>query len=90
MTRRSNLTAAERSLHASLAANTRWAAADRKVESEKARSRQMERFEREVDPDGVLSPAERSRRAENARRAHMARLSMKAAAARRAKREAAA
>jgi hypothetical protein len=48
----------------------------------------MARFEREVDPDGHLDPAERTRRAESLRQAHMARLSLKAAAARRAKRSA--
>jgi hypothetical protein len=34
----------------------------------------MARFETEVDPEGVLLPAERARRAEYARRAHMTRL----------------
>lgn len=42
-----------------------------------------ERFVREVDPDGLLSPEERARRAEAAKRAHMARLAMKSAMARR-------
>lgn len=41
------------------------------------------RFEREADPDGVLAPAERARRADALRRAHMARLAMKSAQARR-------
>lgn len=31
----------------------------------------LARFEREVDPDGLLSPEERTRRAEYARRAYM-------------------
>jgi hypothetical protein len=39
-----------------------------------------------VDPDGTLDPTERRRRAEHARRAYFIRLSMAAAAARRAKR----
>jgi hypothetical protein len=43
------------------------------------------KFEREVDPEGVLTPEERSRRAERALRAHMLRLSKKSAEARRAR-----
>jgi hypothetical protein len=44
------------------------------------------RFEREVDPDGVLAPAERAKRAEAARKAYYLRMSRLAVAARRAKR----
>jgi hypothetical protein len=42
----------------------------------------LARFEREVDPDGVLSPEERSRRASFARRSYMARLALKASRSR--------
>ena len=42
-------------------------------------------FEREVDPDGSLAPAERQRRAAYARKAHFARLAMLSAQARRKK-----
>lgn len=41
------------------------------------------RFERLVDPDGVLDPRERAARADRARRAHMLTLAAKSAAARR-------
>jgi hypothetical protein len=41
------------------------------------------RFEREVDPDCVLSAEERARRAEHARRAYMASLALKSSKARR-------
>jgi len=41
-----------------------------------------ERFRRQVDPDGVLAPEERERRAERAMRAHMLSLSEKSARAR--------
>jgi len=44
------------------------------------------RFEREVDPAGVLDPEERRRRADSARSAYFTRLSLAAAKARRAKR----
>ncbi len=50
-----------------------------------ARAGFMAKFEREVDPDGVLAPEERARRADAARRAHMARLALKSAKARRGK-----
>ena len=43
----------------------------------------MARFEREVDPDGTLSPDERARRAESKRRAYFQRLALKSARARR-------
>lgn len=46
------------------------------------------KFEREVDPDGNLPPKERSRRAAAARKAWMARLAMRSAQARRAKKAA--
>jgi hypothetical protein len=45
------------------------------------------KFEREVDPDGTLDPSERARRAAHARKAHMHRLALKSAQARRAKRK---
>jgi hypothetical protein len=45
----------------------------------------MARFEREVDPDGVLDPPERARRAEHARKAYFAKLAYLSAKARRAR-----
>lgn len=41
------------------------------------------RFENEVDPDGILDPAERSIRADRARRAYMLRLAARSAEVRR-------
>jgi hypothetical protein len=43
----------------------------------------MNRFERQVDPDGVLSPEERARRAGHARKAYFTRLALRSAQARR-------
>jgi hypothetical protein len=43
------------------------------------------RFEREVDPEGTLTPQERARRADLARKAYFARLALKSAQARRRK-----
>ncbi|MGH3574069.1 MAG: hypothetical protein ACRDUW_19985 [Pseudonocardiaceae bacterium] len=45
----------------------------------------LARFERQVDPDNTLAPAERARRAEAARRAHMQRLALASSKARRAR-----
>ena len=42
----------------------------------------LSRFEREVDPDGVLDPEDRAMRAAHARKAHMLRLAMASAKAR--------
>jgi hypothetical protein len=80
----------ERTLRARLAAHQSWAnTTDRAARTAKARKAQLERFEREVDPDGVLTPAERATRAEHARKAHLLRLSLKSAASRRKARDAA-
>lgn len=70
---------------ARIAALTRWAkVADPSAATAPARRGLMARFEREVDPDGTLAPVERTRRAERLQRAHMSRMSLAAAAKRRA------
>ncbi|WP_202948527.1 hypothetical protein [Nitrolancea hollandica] len=51
----------------------------------KARETFLARFEREVDPEGVLPEAERLRRAEAARKAYFSRLAYQSAKARRAR-----
>lgn len=51
-----------------------------------ARRAAHDRFEREVDPDGLLPRDERSRRAARARSAHFRSLALKSAKARRARR----
>lgn len=79
-------TCAEISLHAQLAAHTSWAATDDPAaRTAPARAAFLERFEREVDPGGLLSPPDRARRAEHARKAYFARLALASAKARRAK-----
>jgi hypothetical protein len=50
-----------------------------------ARAALLSSFERQVDPDGSLDPIERARRAEHARKAHLLRLALKSAQARRAR-----
>lgn len=78
-----------RRLHAQVAAHSRWSREeDRAAATGKARAAFIDRFEREVDPDGVLPPQERARRAESAKKAYFKRLQIKSAEARRAKRAA--
>jgi hypothetical protein len=70
-----------------LGAHTRWAhESDRSAATAPARRAFDARFEREVDPEGVLPPGERARRAESARKAYFTRLALKSAQARRAQR----
>lgn len=74
-----------RSRAASVAALTRWSLQDGRAGTAKARRTWHDHWLEIVDPDNELPPAERERRADRARRAHMKRLSAKAAAARRRK-----
>ncbi|BCP05896.1 hypothetical protein P6281_16360 [Mycobacterium sp. 5-140-3-2] len=79
-------TPAERSLQARIASNISWSSTpNRSARTAPARRAFNERFERQVDPDGILLPAERARRAENARKAHFQLLALKSARARRAR-----
>src|SRR3712207_7537011 len=71
-------------LIARLAAHESWAnTADPSARTAPARRALLDRFERQVDPDGVLSPVERARRAGHARKAHFTRLALRSAQARR-------
>lgn len=63
-----NLTPEERTLRARLGAYRLHALHDPKETTKKARAAFATRFEREVDPEGVLPSSERARRAEAARR----------------------
>ncbi len=68
---------------AKIAANTHWSKVpDRAARTAGARSVFLQKFEREVDPDGVMSPADRAKAAENARKAHFQRLARRSAQAR--------
>jgi hypothetical protein len=85
--RQQGLSPAERSLRARLAAHTMHAQHDAREITAAARAAFLARFEAEVDPDGVLTPEERRRRAEHARSAYFTRLAFAAAKARRQKRD---
>lgn len=74
----------ERRLRSTIAAHESWSrTSDRSARTAPARAALMAKFEQQVDPDGTLPPDERARRAEHARKAHFARLSLKSARARR-------
>lgn len=74
----------DRALIARIAAAERWARTDdRTAATEPARRGLRARFERQVDPDQTLDPAERARRADALMAAHMLRLARQSAKARR-------
>jgi hypothetical protein len=78
------VTPAERSLRAKMGAHASWAnTTDRSARTAPGRRAAADRWERQVDPDGTLDPAERARRADHARKAYMAGLALKSAKARR-------
>lgn len=84
MPQSNSLTPTERSLRAQIAAHESWAhTEDRSARTAKARKAALDKFELQVDPNNELSPAERAKRAEHARKAHFKRMALKSARARR-------
>jgi hypothetical protein len=78
---------ARRALRARMAAHHLHAGIpDAAAHTAPARAAFLGRFEREVDPDGVLDPRERARRAQHARKAYFLRLALASAHAREARR----
>lgn len=71
-----------RALRGRLGAYAQHAKHDARSTTARARETFLKDFDRQVDPEGVLEPAERERRATAARKAHFARLAMRSAAAR--------
>ena len=77
-------TPSERAMVARIASAERWSrCSDTTAATAAARRAFDERFEREVDPDGTLPPAERARRAAHARTAYFQRLALRSAQSRR-------
>ena len=77
------------SLHARASAHASWAKTpDRTARTASARAAALDRFEKQVDPHGVLTDAERRRRAESAKKAYFLALAAKSAAARSGRAEA--
>jgi hypothetical protein len=89
MPKRTPLSPTERVLRARVAAHAKHAQHDPRTTMDKARAVFLARFDRQADPDGLLPPAERERRAQQLRSAHFARLALASAKARRARRSAA-
>lgn len=80
------LTPEERSLRARLAAHELHSRVNSLAHTAPARAASpgsLTWHERAVDPDGILDPTERRRRAEHHKSAHFARLALKSARARR-------
>jgi hypothetical protein len=73
-------------LRARRAALVRWSKEDPTEAAHHAQAGLLAKFEREVDPDGVLPPEERLRRAQAARKAFMVGIAAKSAQVRRARR----
>lgn len=74
----------ERAILARIGGYEKWAqTSDRTAATAPARNAFMERFERQVDPDGTLEPDERAKRAECAKKAYFAKLALKSAQSRR-------
>ena len=80
------LSPSQRSLRARLAAHSLHAQRDSRKLTANARSKFLQRFDDEVDPDRVLPSKERQRRAGHARSAYFARLAFASSKARRPKR----
>lgn len=77
------LTPEQRSLQGRMGAHKLHATYDSREITANARAAFLDRFEREVDPDGVLDPAERARGAAHAKSAYFINLAIKSASARR-------
>ncbi len=77
-----SLTPEQRTLRARIAASVRWSREDPSATAARGQAGLIDRFRREVDPDGTLPEAERERRAQSAYRAHMSRLALASSKAR--------
>ncbi|MEV0458981.1 hypothetical protein [Catellatospora methionotrophica] len=83
---RTGLTAAQRRRRARTAVHTSWAnTADRTARTAPARQAFRAKFERQVDPDGVLPDAERADRVQHAIKAYMLQLAERSIRSRRSK-----
>lgn len=73
----------ERTLQARIAAHESWSRTpDRAARTAKARDALLNKFDRLVDPDGLLTEEERAWRAQQARKAHYTRMALKSAQSR--------
>lgn len=77
--------ARHRSLIARIGAYSMHAKHDVRDTTAAGRQKFLDSFERQVDPEGILTAAERRRRAKAARQSHMAKLALRSAQARAAR-----
>ena len=82
----STLTPQQRTLRARQAAFALHAHHDPRATTAAARQAFLDRFSRQVDPDGTLSPADRQRRSDAAKRSYMANLALRSSIARKRRR----
>lgn len=74
------MTPEQRSLAAQVAVHTSWAnTRDRTARTAPATAASMARFEKQVDPDGLMDATTRAKAAENARKAYFLGLAAKSA-----------
>ncbi|WP_445160798.1 hypothetical protein ACTXG5_21960 [Mycobacterium sp. Dal123C01] len=89
LTPKTGLTAFERKKRSEKAVHTQWAKeTNRTARTAAARGNSpssLRYHEKQIDPDGLLLPAERRKRAESARKAYFADLALRSAKARRRK-----
>lgn len=80
LTARTGLTREQRRRRARIAAHASWAnTADRAARTSAGTAAFLERFERQVDPDGTLDPETRAAMARHARTAYMLQLAERSA-----------
>ena len=78
-----SMSPAERSLRARTAVHTSWAkTTDRSTRARGGVEARLRRFENQIDPDGLLTAADRRRRAESLMKAEMAERARQSAKAR--------
>lgn len=77
----------ERSVIARIGAHALHSKYDSREVTRAAREKFLGRFERQVDPDGVLDPAERERRAKHAKTAYFTDLGRRSGRSRRKKQD---
>lgn len=85
--RDSHMLPEQRQLRARIAANAMHARHDSRSVTRSARKAFLDRFDREVDPNEMLPPQERARRADQARRSYFGALALKSAQVRRRPRD---
>lgn len=79
-------TPSERTMAAQIANHVRWSKEpDREAATAPARRGLEAKWATEIDPDGTMAPAELEKRIASARKAHMRRMALASAKARRAK-----